>query len=194
MRNMATINAAIGIYKQLMEHGDARLRGLQRNVGYFYIVALSKRKQYALAADEAARWLTTYNRRDERRSPEGLGVLIELAKNIDAQMDQFRRPTDPRRSASIVDAVSQVVRFASPFKKDAMALLKKYKPSAAVRAEEIARLSYEDLMGKADEAIGSHEWDARDHSAHGGHPQGRPRQEPRQGQHGALQSRRFVIT
>ena len=26
---------------------------LQRNVGYFYIVALAKRKQYALAADEA---------------------------------------------------------------------------------------------------------------------------------------------
>ena len=64
------VNSAIGIYKQLMEHGDARL-GLQRNVGYFYIVALSKRKQYALAADEAGRWLTTYNRRDERRSPKG---------------------------------------------------------------------------------------------------------------------------
>ena len=39
-----------------------------------------------------------------------------------------------------------------------MALLKKYKPSAAVRAEEIARLSYEDLVGQADEAIASHEW------------------------------------
>ena len=27
------VNSAIGIYKQLMEHGDPRLRGLQRNVG-----------------------------------------------------------------------------------------------------------------------------------------------------------------
>ena len=62
---------------------------LQRNVGYFYIVALGKRKQYALAADEASRWLATYNRREERRSPEGLGVLIELAKNIDAQMPEI---------------------------------------------------------------------------------------------------------
>jgi cellulose synthase operon protein C len=152
------VNSAIGIYKQLLEHGDARLRGLQRNVGYFYIVALGKRKQFALAADEAARWMTTYNRRDERRSPEGLGVLMELAKNVDAQMDQVSTADRPRAVGKIVDSVSQVVRFASPFKKEALALLKKYKPSAAVRAEEIARLTYEDLMGKAEDAIGSQEW------------------------------------
>ena len=152
------INSAVGIYKQLMEHGDARLRGLQRNVGYFYIVALSKRKQYALAADEATRWLTTYNRRDERRSPEGLGVMMELAKNIDAQIDQVSTAERPKAVSRIVESVSQVVRFASPFKKEALALLKKYKPSAAVRAEEIARLTFEDLTGKAEDAIGSQEW------------------------------------
>jgi cellulose synthase operon protein C len=152
------VNSAIGIYKQLMEHGDARLRGLQRNVGYFYIVALSKRKQYALAADEAGRWLTTYNRRDERRSPEGLGVLMELAKNVDAQIDQLSSTDRSRAVNKIVESVSQVVRFASPFKKEALALLKKYRPSAAVRAEEITRLSFEDLMGKAEDAIGSQEW------------------------------------
>ena len=120
--------------------------------------------------------------------------MIELAKNIDAQMDQVSTTDRPKAVSRIVEAVSQVVRYASPFKKEAMALLKKYKPSAAVRAEEIARLSYEDLMGKADEAIGSHEWERAISSAHGGHPQGRPRQEPRQGQHGALQPRRFAIT
>ena len=152
------LNSAIGIYKQLMEHGDPRLRDLQRNVGYFYIVALSKRKQYALAADEASRWLTTYNRRDERRRLEGLGVQMELAKNIDAQIDQVSTADRPKAVARIVDSVGQVVRFASPFKKEALALLKKYKPSAAVRAEEIARLSYEDLVAKAEDAIGSQEW------------------------------------
>ena len=94
-----------------MEHADPRLRELQRNVGYFYIVALAKRKQYALAADEAARWLATYNRRDELRSPEGLGVLIELAKNIDAQMPEFRRHERPKASAGSSTSVSQVVRF-----------------------------------------------------------------------------------
>jgi cellulose synthase operon protein C len=152
------LNSAVGIYKQLMEHGDARLRVLQRNVGYFYIVALSKRRQYALAADEATRWLATYNRRDERRSPEGLGVLMELSKNIDAQIDQLSTADRTKAIGRIVESVSQVVRFASPFKKEALALLKKYKPSAAVRAEEIARLTFEDLTGKAEDAIGSQEW------------------------------------
>jgi tetratricopeptide (TPR) repeat protein len=153
------VDAAIGIYKQLMEHGDPRLRTLQRNVGYFYIVALGKRKQYALAADEASRWLAAYNRRDERRSPEGLGVLIEFAKNIEAQMPGLSSADRPKAIRQIIEASKEVVRYASPFKKDALALLKKYKPSAAVRAEEIAKLTYEDAMGQADDAIGSHEWE-----------------------------------
>ena len=153
------INAAIGIYKQLMEHPDTHLRDLQRNVGYFYIVALAKRKQYALAADEASRWLATYNRRDEHRKPEGLGVLTELAKNIDAQMQEVSAADRPKAIRQIIDAAKEVVRYASPCKKEAMALLKKYKPSAALRAEEVAKLTYEDAMGQADDAIGAHEWD-----------------------------------
>jgi cellulose synthase operon protein C len=153
------INAAIGIYKQLMEHGDPRLRDLQRNVGYFYIVALAKRKQYALAADEASRWLATYNRRDERRKPEGLGVLTEMAKDIDAQLPQVSAADRPKAIRQIIDAAKEVVRYASPCKKEAMALLKKYKPSAALRAEEVAKLTYEDAMGQADDAMGTHEWD-----------------------------------
>ncbi len=152
------VDAAVGIYKQLMEHGDPRLRALQRNVGYFYIVALAKRKQFALAADEAGRWLSLYNRNDERRSPEGLGVTMELAKNIEAQIEGLSTADRSKAVTRIVDAAAQVVRYASPFKKDAMALLKKYKPSVAMRADELVRLSYEDVMGKADEAISAHEW------------------------------------
>jgi cellulose synthase operon protein C len=153
------VDAAIGIYKELLGHGAPELRALQRNVGYFYIVALSKRKQHALAADEANRWVTTYNRREEQRSPEGLGVLIELAKNIDAQIPDATNAERPLAVRRIVDAANQVVKYASPQKKDALALLKKYKPSAAVKAEEIARLTFEDAMGQADEAMASHEWE-----------------------------------
>ena len=65
----------------------------------------------------------------------------------------------PKATKQIIDAVSQVVRYASPYKNDALALLKKYKPSAAMKAEEIARLTYQDAMEQADEAIASHEWD-----------------------------------
>ena len=130
-----------------------------RNVGYFYIVALSRRKQYALAADEASRWLATYNRREERRSSEGLGVFIEYAKDLDAQVGGVNGKERDKAIKLIIDSVSEVVRYSSPYKKDALALLKKYKPTAALKAEELANLNYEDAMGKAEEAIGSHEWD-----------------------------------
>jgi tetratricopeptide (TPR) repeat protein len=153
------IGPAIGLYKQLLEHTDPRLRVLQRNVGYFYIVSLAKRKEYALAADQATAWLRTYSRREERRTKEGLGVLLELAKAIDAQMPGISEAGRPQAARQIIDAVNQVVRYASPFKNEALALLRKYRPNAAIKAEEIARLSYQDAVEKADDAIASHEWD-----------------------------------
>jgi hypothetical protein len=154
------IGEAIGIYKELLRHPDPRLRPLQRLVGYFHIVALGKRGDHALAADEAARWLETYNRREEQRSQEGLGVLLELAKNLDAQMSQSTDTTKRQQdSRKIVDAVSQVVRYPSPYKNEALALLRKYKPSTASQAEEVVRMSYDDAVSAADEAIVTHNWE-----------------------------------
>src|SRR5262249_46207198 len=137
---------------------DPALRRLQSHVGYFYIVALGKRKQFALAADEASRWISFYNRRDEKVSSQGLGVLTEYAKNLDAQMNEIAANERPRAIKLIVDSASQVIRFASPYKKEALDLLKKYKPNAALKAEDIARLSYEDAINQASEAIGSQDW------------------------------------
>ena len=153
------VGSAIGIYKTLLDHPDPRLHALQRFVGYFYIVALGKRKEYALAADQAANWLRIYSQRDERRSREGLGVLYELAKNIDLQMPTIGAKDRPKAVKEIVDSLSQVVRFASPYKNDALTLLKKYKPSLAMKAEEISRLTYADAIDHAEEAIASHEWE-----------------------------------
>ncbi len=153
------IGAAVAIYKELMGHTDPRLRDLQRNVGYFYIVALGRRKQYALAADEASRWLAFYNRREERNMLEGLGVQNEYAKNLDAQMNEIAANERPKAVKLIVDASSQVVRRASRYKKEALALLRKYKPSAAVKAEELVRITYEDAINQAEEAIGAQDWE-----------------------------------
>src|SRR4051794_19975928 len=154
------IGEAIGIYKSLLDQTDPRLRPLQRYVGYFHIVALAKRKQYALAADEADQWLRKYTRPQERRSQEGLGVLLELARNIDAQMPEVTDAAQKQKAVrTITDAVSQVVRFASPYKNDALVLLRKYRPSAAAKAEEVARLSYQDAVNQADEAIASRDWE-----------------------------------
>jgi tetratricopeptide (TPR) repeat protein len=152
------IGAAIAIYKELMGHADPLLRKLQSHVGYFYIVALGKRKQYPLAADEAARWISFYNRKEERVSSQGLGVLTEYAKDLDAQMNEISTNERPRAVKLIVDSASQVVRYASPYKKEALDLLKKYKPTAALKAEDITRISYDDAMNQASEAIGSQDW------------------------------------
>ncbi len=152
------IGPAIAIYKELMGHSEPALRGLQLHVGYFYIVALGKRKQYVLAADEAARWLSFYNRRGEHATSAGLGVLTEYAKDLDAQMSEISSNEQPRAKKLIIDSTSQVVRYASPYKKDALDLLKKYKPSAALRAEDILKITYEDAMEKANEAIGAQDW------------------------------------
>lgn len=154
------LGEAIGIYQQLLAQSDPSLRGLRRHVGFFYIVALGKREDYALAVDEAMRWLQTYSQREERRSAEGLGVLLELAKSLDAQMND-QTPANERKQASarIAEALSQVVRQASPYKKDALELLKKYKPNAAVEAQELSRLSLDEAMTQGEEAIAAHEWD-----------------------------------
>jgi cellulose synthase operon protein C len=152
------IGAGVAIYKELMGHTEPKLRDLQRHVGYFYIVALGKRKQYALAADECARWLQFYNKRGEVATPAGLGVLTEYSKNLDAQMHEISENERPRARKLIVDSASQVVRYASPYKKDALEMLKKYKPSAALRAEDILRITYEDAVNQANEAIGSQDW------------------------------------
>ena len=154
------IGEAIGIYQQLLAQSDPSLRGLRRHVGFFHIVARRKRKEYAVAVEEATRWLQTYSQREERRSVEGLGVLLELAKSLDAQMnDQTPQAERKQATAKITEALSQVVRQASPYKKEALELLQKYKPSAAVQAQELSRLSLDEAMAQGEEALAAHEWD-----------------------------------
>ena len=76
------------------------------------------------------------------------------------------------------------MRYASPFKKEAMALLKKYKPSdGRARRRKSPGSPTKTLMGQADEAIASHEWDRAIALLDGGRPQSRPREKSRQGQH-----------
>lgn len=154
------LGPAMGIYDELMEHADPRLRPLQRYVGYFRIIVLGKRKEYALAADESVRWLQANNSPEAQRSKEGLGVQLELARNLIAQLPGARN--DSERSAAVkraTDVLGNVVRYSSPYKAEAIGLLKKYKPSAAVRAEDVARLNYDDALSQGEQALAGQEWD-----------------------------------
>jgi tetratricopeptide (TPR) repeat protein len=154
------IGPALGIYNALLEHTDPHLRGLQRYVAYFKIIAHGKRKEYALAADEAARWLQRYSTPDERHSQEGLGVQLELAKNIIAQLPGITKASDRDLAVrKIIDALTEVIRYPSRFKSEAIALLQQYKPRVVTSAASIAHLSYEDASGQADQAIAERDWD-----------------------------------
>jgi cellulose synthase operon protein C len=154
------LGKAMGIYNELMEHADARLRPLQRYVGYFRIIVLGKRKEFALAADEADRWLKANRAPELQRSKEGLGVQFELAKNIIAQLPEIQNEPDKTRATKIItDTLTNVVKYSSPFKVDALNYLKKYKPTAAANAMDVAKMNYDDAVLQGEQALASQEWD-----------------------------------
>jgi cellulose synthase operon protein C len=153
------LGKAIGIYNDLLGHPDPRLRPFQRHVGYFKIVALGKRKEYALAADESVRWLQANNTPDLLRSKEGLGVQLELAKDVIAQLPEIKNEADHAAAMKrITDSLGTVVRYSSPFKAEALKLLKEYKPNAAASAAEVSRLNYDDALAQGEQALAAHEW------------------------------------
>jgi hypothetical protein len=155
------IGPALGIYKELLQHEDPHLRNLQKHVAYFKIIAEAKRGEHALAADDAARWTQEFPTPSDRRSNIGLGVRLQWAKNLLAQMD--KAANDAERKALIARAVelaSEVVRISSQHKPEALAILKKYKPSRAAAVAEVARLNYEDAIKQAEEAMGEKDFNA----------------------------------
>lgn len=150
------LGPAMGVYNELMEHTDPHLRPLQREVGYFRIIVIGKRKEYALAADEAVRWLQSNP--TFRHSREGIGVMFELAKDIIAQLDNAKGAERDAAVKRATDVLSELVRYYSPHKLEALALLQKYKPRAAAAAALPANMSYDDAMAQADASISSQEW------------------------------------
>lgn len=152
------LGPAMAIYNELMEHRDPALRPLQRKVAYFRVIVHGKREEYALAADRAAAWMSAYP--DAARTTEGVGVRFLLAKYILAQLPKLTSDND-RQAATrrATDLLVDVVRYYSPFKSEAIELLKKYRPSAASSATAIANLSYDDAISQAEAALSTEEYD-----------------------------------
>ena len=153
------LGKAMGIYNELLAHADPNLAGLQRYVGYFRIIVFGKRKEYPLAADEAQRWLDDNKDKQIRRSSEGLGVQLELAKNLLAQI-----PGTPAEQAKakgikkITDLLTEVVRYPSRYKSEALALLRQDKPKTAANLTEIGKLDSESAMTQSEESISTQDW------------------------------------
>jgi tetratricopeptide (TPR) repeat protein len=148
---MGKLGEATGIYKDLLENTDPNLRPLQRQVAFYRIIVTVKRKEYPRAADECYEWLRLFPR--DRRSYEALGVQLELAKSLIAQLPNFEGAERDRALRAATDNLIEVVHVVSPFKPEALALLQKYRPNAALSAADISKLNYDDAMAQAGQAM-----------------------------------------
>ena len=151
------LGPAQAIYNELLEHRDPALRPLQRKVAYFRIIVNNKRGEHALAVDRAAEWLQGFP--EAARTEEGKGVRFELAKAILAQLPSLSDADKQVAIRRATDLLSEVVRDVAPYKAEAVELLKKYRPAAALRTSQIANLSYDDAYNQAESAVSTHEWD-----------------------------------
>ena len=153
------LGKAMGIYNELMQHDAPQLRSLQRYVGYFRLIVLAKRKEYALAADEAVRWLQAAGPA-ALKEKEGLGVQLELAKDIIAQLPDAQGENEKNAALKkATDTLANVVKISSPFKLEALELLRKYKPSAAASALEVSRMNYDDAILQGEQSFASQDYD-----------------------------------
>ncbi|MEW4567733.1 tetratricopeptide repeat protein [Tautonia sp. JC769] len=154
------LGAAMGIYNELLTHEDPRLRQLQRQVAFFKVITTRKRGEAPLAERLAREWLNAS--RGDAGSYERLGVQLELARNIDAQLESGYAPAVARKDDLVRDLTGQlrqVVAYASPYKADAVELLKKYRPSGPIDARTLAGLGFDQAMTRAREEMGLRSWD-----------------------------------
>lgn len=148
------IGEAMGIFNQIVENSDRRLDDLKRQVKYFRIIASRKRGEIALAADDAARWLAEYPR--YANTVIGLGVALERARNMHLQLEKDTSIPRPERDAAarvIRDTLRSVVRTYSPHKAEALELLKRYDTKSALRAEDVAKMTYDEAIANAEASI-----------------------------------------
>ncbi len=150
------LNEAMGIYKELLDHPDPSLASLQRQVDYFRIIVMTKRKEFALAADECRRWLDKFPK--DRRTFEALGVQLYLAKSILAQLPELNEAEQARAIRAAVEPLGEVVKVVSPFKPEAMTLLAKYRPTAALNAGDIAKYPFDKAVAEAGDAIAAEDY------------------------------------
>ena len=149
---------AMGIYKFLMGQPADELREMKRKIQFFQIIVDGKRGDHALAVDRAADWLK--GNPAAKNSEEGIGVQLELAKNILAQLDTMPPQQQETAINQAAEFLKAVVKPYTPYKPEAVALLQKYKPkSANSDPKQIANLTFAAAYAEAEGAVASHEWD-----------------------------------
>ena len=162
------LGRAMGIYDELKDEPDPRLRPLLRQVAYFRIILMGKRGDFALAQAEAERWLK--EEAHDRQNDEALGVLVELGRDLlgQAQAKGEDAPKEADRGATIRragDVLGEVTKVSSRHKRAAILLLRQARAGGATpkgaddKKPAAASLKPDEALAAAEAAVGEEKYD-----------------------------------
>jgi len=154
MQELGRLPEASGIYGELVDQADPALREIRRRAVYFRLLAYRDRGDFALAADEARRWLDTYP--DQARTDDGLGVQLELARNILLQLPKAAPNEKAAGERMARDRLGSVVRVYSRHQAEARKLLNQFRKTAP--AVNPARLDLTAALAAGQEALELKDW------------------------------------
>ena len=154
LQELGKLPEASGIYGELIDQADQALKSIKRRAMYFRLLAYRDRGDFALAADEANRWLSTYP--DQARTDDGLGVQLELARNIILQFPKAATKEKTAGERVARERLSSVVRVYSRHQAEARKLLNQIRKSGP----EInpSRLDLTAAMAAGQEALELKDW------------------------------------
>lgn len=127
LQELGKLPEASGIYGELIDQADPALKVIKRRAMYFRLLAYRDRGDFALAADEAIRWLSAFP--DQSRTDDGLGVQLELARNILLNLPKSTASEKVARERTAGERLGNVVRVYSRHQAEARKLLNQIRKS-----------------------------------------------------------------
>jgi TolA-binding protein len=145
------LGPAMGVYKDIIDQPSPALADIKRKVMFFQIVVDGKRGDHPLAVERAAAWLQQYPQ--ALNTLEGFGVRLEMAKSLVAQLPDMAEAEKPATTRRAADLLAEVVRVNTPYKPEAVDLLRKIRPNASLDPNALASLTYDNALGQAQSAV-----------------------------------------
>lgn len=154
LQELGDLPGASGIYGELVDQADPALSDIRRRAMFFRILAYRDRGDFALAADESRRWLDAYP--NQARTEDGLGVQLELARNIILQMAKATPNEKVVAERVARERLGAVVRVYSKYQSEARKLLSQLRKSLPDVNPE--RLDLTSALSAGQEAMELKDW------------------------------------
>ena len=152
---------AMGIYNELFTQtiNDPQYNEMRRTIGFYRIIVDGKRKEHALALDEANQWLQQNLTPRSQPTLNSLGVRLELAKNLLELLPTIKESDQEEAIRKATNQLDEVVKYLSPYKAEALELRRKFRPKSELKDSQILAMSYDESMAQGKSAVQSNEWD-----------------------------------